>query len=228
MNFDDDDVYAPNYIEKMVAELEERNLAALTLSAWYDYHVKSGRCGFVDPTAMHDLDVLYQNEADMENSGKTAKEMKILRDEAVEQAVFGYGFSYAHRRGPALSHPYPDSWFGEDLIFMRQLRWAFGSRSVGLMRDEQGICLHMMHGANTADSVAHRSVPPKEFKGLDVWKLKVDFATPVRSVSRPAVGEAVGKFYSAEWKARRRRGQLQGAQPPPQAEAWQGEEEEEA
>lgn len=58
VHFDDDDVYGPSYIASMVAELDRRNLVALTLSAWYDFDLRLGRCGFVDPEALHDVDLV--------------------------------------------------------------------------------------------------------------------------------------------------------------------------
>merc|ERR1712232_1511026 len=49
VQFDDDDLYAPEYIETMVKHLREKNFAAVTLRTWYDFDVHSLKCGFVDP-----------------------------------------------------------------------------------------------------------------------------------------------------------------------------------
>ncbi|CAE7655920.1 unnamed protein product, partial [Symbiodinium pilosum] len=109
----------------------------------------------------------------------------------VEGAVYGYGFSYVHFRGPALHHPYPDTKMCEDVNFMLQLREAYGQR-VGLHRDLEGICLHVMHGGNTADSMLHRAVSAEDMAKLDVCKL--DFvAALARKVQKEL--ERPGRFF---------------------------------
>ncbi|OLQ08853.1 hypothetical protein AK812_SmicGene7628 [Symbiodinium microadriaticum] len=167
VNFDDDDIYGPSYVSAMVRELQRKNLVALTLSAWYDFDTRMNRCGYVDPEALTDLDLPNSNLAD---AAKT--ELEKLRRSGVEGAVYGYGFSYVHLREPGLQHPYPDTKMCEDVKFMLQLRDAFGPR-VGLRKDLEGICLHIMHGGNTADSMLHRAVSADEITRLDVSKLQI-------------------------------------------------------
>lgn len=167
VNFDDDDIYGPSYVSSMVRELQRKNLVALTLSAWYDFDTRMNRCGYVDPEALTDLDLPNSNLAD---AAKT--ELEKLRRSGVEGAVYGYGFSYVHLREPGLQHPYPDTKMCEDIKFMLQLRDAFGPR-VGLRKDLEGICLHIMHGGNTADSMLHRAVSADEIARLDVSKLQI-------------------------------------------------------
>jgi len=61
VNFDDDDIYAPTYVTRMVTEMQEKGLAALTLSSWYNYFMhnnftNSGICGYSDPECCGALD----------------------------------------------------------------------------------------------------------------------------------------------------------------------------
>eukprot|EP00930_Biecheleria_cincta_P086924 TRINITY_DN76178_c0_g1_i1.p1 TRINITY_DN76178_c0_g1~~TRINITY_DN76178_c0_g1_i1.p1 ORF type:complete len:664 (-),score=79.20 TRINITY_DN76178_c0_g1_i1:16-1980(-) len=159
--FDDDDIYAPNYISTMVSHLRSKNLIAVTLSSWYDYDTRLGACGFVDPQALNDMDLVH---------GRQYTFMKQLRDSAVESAVYGYGFSYVYTRDAIMLRPYPDMNSCEDIFWMLQLRDAVGR--VGLLRDTAGICLHLIHGGNTADSVMHRGVAPETMASLEVAKLQ--------------------------------------------------------
>ena len=39
VNFDDDDLYAPGYVPRVVQLMRGRNLVGLTLSAWYNYYI---------------------------------------------------------------------------------------------------------------------------------------------------------------------------------------------
>ena len=57
VNFDDDDLYADKYVERMVTEMKKRSLVALTLSGWYNFRLRrnctnlreSTPAGYSDP-----------------------------------------------------------------------------------------------------------------------------------------------------------------------------------
>uniref|UniRef100_A0A7S4RBM0 Glycosyltransferase 2-like domain-containing protein n=1 Tax=Alexandrium monilatum TaxID=311494 RepID=A0A7S4RBM0_9DINO len=178
VNFDDDDLYAPGYIESMLEFLEGRDAVALTLSTWYDFDMQQLKCGFVDPIALGAPDPLGVSLG-LARGGppRLALEERLPPPEA-HDTLFGYGFSYVHLRAPAIARPYPDVSLGEDVAFIAGLQEAHGERSMRLVRDEVGVCLHVMHGGNTADSAIHRDALPEEGMGLAVWDL--DFALPLR------------------------------------------------
>jgi len=154
VNFDDDDIYAPTYISKMVREMQSRNLDALTLSSWYNYFVTTGAVGYADPQKVWEkpVDQISVNEMD--------------------EVLYGYGFSYVHRRRPALAMPYPNVEFAEDAPFMLGLRRALGSDRVALKRDTEGLCMHLVHRANSAGHMpTAREVPDAEAFTLEVGAL---------------------------------------------------------
>lgn len=145
-NFDDDDVYAPAYVTKMVTHLQEHDLTAVTLSHWYNYFVRDGSCGFSDKECWDVSDL-----------------------EELEEVLYGYGFSYVHRRHEALLMPYPNVDFAEDAPFMLTLRQVLGDHKVGLKNDEEGLCMHIIHRANsTGDPDYARKVGPSEIRDLEV------------------------------------------------------------
>lgn len=145
-NFDDDDVYAARYAAEMVGELRARGLAAVTLSSWFNFFVRRGVCGYSEPASWGPLD-----------------------QEDLEANLYGYGFSYVHRRREALALPYPNADFAEDLPFMLKLREALGDDAVLLKADEAGLCMHIVHRANsTVDPEFSRELSPEELAELEV------------------------------------------------------------
>jgi len=151
VNFDDDDLYAPTYVEKIVGAMQQRMLVGVTLSAWYNYYVGKGVCTFSDPSGWG----------------------QWVSDEAeLEKVLYGYGFSYSHRRAPSLNYPYPDVGFAEDAPFFLKLRDTFGNNKVVLWKDEEGLCVHIMHRANTAQVLGTKTISACEISKLAVTDLK--------------------------------------------------------
>jgi len=126
VNFDDDDLYADRYVERMVGVMKSRSLVALTLSGWYNFFESRGTAGYSEP-----------NSWDPEDQ----KEM--------DEILYGYGFSYAHLRVMAMFFPYPNLRFAEDAPFMLRLREKFGHERVGLLEDVEGLCLHIVHSTSS-------------------------------------------------------------------------------
>lgn len=154
VNFDDDDIYAPTYITKMVTEMCARRLQGLTLSSWYNYFVTTGAVGYADPRKVWEEPV------------------EDMSQEAMDDVLFGYGFSYVHRRRPALALPYPNVGFAEDAPFFLGLRKALGNEKIGLKHDTEGLCMHLVHRANSAGHMpVARDVLESELPLLDVGSI---------------------------------------------------------
>lgn len=159
-NFDDDDLYAPNYISTMIEAMRKHRSFGVTLSSWYVYDVGCCKMGFVDPQAM------CEDPREKENW------------------LYGYGFSYVYTRKAALCHPYPDRNMREDYDFFLTVRnsellhdrdplgaFTLGGPRVQLLYDEYGICVHTLHPRSTSHSWAKREVPMDEVLGLDFAEL---------------------------------------------------------
>lgn len=128
VNFDDDDIYAASYVSTMVREMQEKNLDALTLSAWHNFYCRTGACGYSDSDCWDAMD-----------------------QEELDEVLYGYGFSYVYKRSVALLFPYPNADFAEDAPFLLKLRDVFGKDRVALKKDDAGVCMHIMHQSNTTD-----------------------------------------------------------------------------
>ena len=135
VNFDDDDLYADRYVERMVTAMQQRNLVAVTLSGWHNFFEARGSAGYSEPKSWDPED---QDEMD--------------------EILYGYGFSYVHLRVMALFFPYPNLAFAEDAPFMLKLRDKMGGDRVGLLEDVEGLCLHIVHSkSSTPDpEISHR------------------------------------------------------------------------
>merc|ERR1712151_534881 len=151
VNFDDDDLYAPQYVQRIVGEMRSKELIGITLSAWYNYYTGKGICTFSDP----------------EGWGEWVNDPQELTN-----ILYGYGFSYTHRRAPSLTNPYPDVGFAEDAPFFLKLKECYGENKVILWKDMEGLCMHIMHKANTAQVLGTRNVPAEEIAELRVADLK--------------------------------------------------------
>merc|ERR1712032_1158582 len=138
----------------MVGEMREKSLVAITLSSWYNFFwynrfTLSGVCGYSDADCWGPLE---QDELD--------------------EVLYGYGFSYVHQRRVALRYPYPNLDFAEDAPFFLKLREDFGDSKVALKKDEEGICMHIMHQANsTGDPEFSRRLTQPELVDLEVSSL---------------------------------------------------------
>jgi glycosyltransferase involved in cell wall biosynthesis len=168
VNFDDDDVYAASYVQRMVGEMRARGLVGITLSAWYNYFVSSGEIGYTDPTVAWEV-----------------PPSQMPKDE-MEEVLYGYGFSYVHTRRAALALPYPDVEFAEDAPFFIRLKQVFGSGRVVLKKDKVGLCMHLVHRANSAgDMPIARNVGLLEADTLDVapiFQRFLESSSSIRSV----------------------------------------------
>ena len=139
VNFDDDDLYADRYVERMLTAMQQRNLVALTLSGWHNFFEALGCAGYSEPKSWDPVHIAeaiaVQNLIHF-----------ILEDE-MDEILYGYGFSYVHLRVMALFFPYPNLAFAEDAPFMLKLREKMGR--VGLMEDVEGLCLHIVHSSSS-------------------------------------------------------------------------------
>ena len=150
VNFDDDDLYADRYVERMVDEMKQRNLVALTLSGWHNFFEARGSAGYSGP-----------NSWDPED------------DNEMDEILYGYGFSYVHLRAMAVFFPYPNLAFAEDAPFMLKLREKMGDGRVGLLEDVEGLCLHIVHStSSTGDPEISHQLTEEELSDLAVSECK--------------------------------------------------------
>lgn len=131
-HFDDDDLYAPEYIATMVAAMEAEDADFVKLSSWLVHDLQT------DQTGLFDADTPMPHPT-----------LGALR----EQFLFTYGFSFLYRKALFPTFSFLATSWGEDQDILRRVRDA--GKTLALHRDLAGICLHNQHGENCSRSFAH-------------------------------------------------------------------------
>ncbi|KAH8096085.1 hypothetical protein JL720_3435 [Aureococcus anophagefferens] len=131
-HFDDDDLYAPTYVERMVKALDSKKADLVKLSAFYYYDV------------LDDPDWLYRYDADDDmEAGRHLRR-------------WSYGFSFVYRSELADSVGFhDDGWCGEDYdLATRAARLGY---RCGVVDDADRRALHMRHRSNAIATPIFRS-----------------------------------------------------------------------
>lgn len=138
--FDDDDYYAPDYLEFMVDALGNADL--VKLAGFYVYMAgadpsRADFFGYWDTAAAEP-----HCYALTPGGGAEVREGLAVED----RNLFGYGFSYVFRKDVFERVRFPDVNFGEDYELVVRMRDA-GLRPVH-RHDDRGLALHMLHARN--------------------------------------------------------------------------------
>ncbi|MDA9761680.1 glycosyltransferase family 2 protein [Desulfobacterales bacterium] len=165
-HFDDDDYYAPNYLETLQNLLSNQGNDLAKLSGWFCYHEASESFGYWD-TKRSDLPhiVFSRNE-------KLKYTTNSFSKEDYRSFLIGYGFSYIYYKKVWEKVKFPDSDFAEDSTFIElAIKQYF---KVGHIQDGEGICLHIIHKENTSKCFPNYLIPRiLESKYFDYWKKKI-------------------------------------------------------
>eukprot|EP00467_Chlorarachnion_reptans_P018402 CAMPEP_0114500520 /NCGR_PEP_ID=MMETSP0109-20121206/8008_1 /TAXON_ID=29199 /ORGANISM="Chlorarachnion reptans, Strain CCCM449" /LENGTH=662 /DNA_ID=CAMNT_0001678187 /DNA_START=105 /DNA_END=2093 /DNA_ORIENTATION=+ len=121
--FDDDDVYAPRYIERMVEAMRKFKVDFVKLASWHWYNVEKGLLGRWEPIQSR-----------------------------CNNFVWGFGFSYVFKRAVWEQTKYPDRDFGEDFEFLTGVRGTENLKILALETPRFGLgdamTIHVKHGDN--------------------------------------------------------------------------------
>lgn len=146
VHFDDDDFYAPSYVERMVEALDRGNDVA-KLSGWFLYSAVHRRLGYWDTA----------RGGSHHRWGRTATSYVEAPDSpASEDNLLGYGFSYAYRRDVWQASRFPPLNACEDAPFLREAARRF---RVTAFPDGEGLCLHTLHARSTSLCLPQYELP---------------------------------------------------------------------
>ena len=140
-HFDDDDLYAPHYLERMAGLLGGADL--LTLSAWFALHEQTGQFFWWD-SAQALAHRFAVSGAGITPQTRPPGEVAA----ALDPNLWGYGFSYLYRRAAWERVKFPALGFGEDYQFVQGLAAAGCARVAA--PDCEGLVLHVVHGSNAS------------------------------------------------------------------------------
>jgi glycosyltransferase involved in cell wall biosynthesis len=169
VHFDDDDFYAPHYLETMAQKLEAYDF--VKLGAWYFHSERHGAWGYADPAT------------------PAPHTYRVGRDVAIQtlpgfvpdpSMIWGYGFSYAYRKSVIEAHPFEPVSFGEDHGLAARLL----ETDVRMHRfaDTEGLAVHVVHAGSSSEVFAQRilderDVPPHLLAGIRALHMGLGGAT---------------------------------------------------
>jgi glycosyltransferase involved in cell wall biosynthesis len=144
VHFDDDDYYAPHYIQTLVDHLGDADL--VTLSGWFGYAARYDRFYYWDTRVLHHTHVrIHPYEGIRMEDLKTA-----VDDQFIHRNVWGFGFSYVFRKRVCSAVQFDETLhFGfEDYPFARAIiDQGFHVKS---FPDEVGLVIHVNHLLNVS------------------------------------------------------------------------------
>ncbi len=156
VHFDDDDYYAPNYLERVQQELQKASF--FTLHSWFSYDAKTGQFYYWDTEEIGE--VRYFVNA---ISGSRIREVDFgpyldhQKEELNRKGRKGYGFSFAYTKEVATHCFFQELDLAEDRLFFEEVEgkgFPITSRS-----DREGIALHVIHHTNTSGEFPQYRIP---------------------------------------------------------------------
>lgn len=158
VQFDDDDLYAPSYIETMLAHLGSEDL--IKLDGWYLQREADRSLWYWDTAHLVEPHFIVSGKPEKPigtyDIGAALKDDKE-RHEFVAQNRWGYGFSYAYRRDWARRARFPDVYNCEDIVFVNNMR-SLGAK-LRAVSDPDGIVVHVLHPRSTSQCYPQYRVP---------------------------------------------------------------------
>lgn len=149
--FDDDDYYAPAYLQTMLARLEESGAAITKLSGWFVYSANLRRLGYWDTANLLGLHFTFGPEPVLQGF------VNQTPPENMKNNWLGYGFSYVFRRAAWEAAPFPAMDYASDYGFV-SAAIAAGQR-FDHFADTSGICLHILRRDNMSKSFPQYLLP---------------------------------------------------------------------
>ncbi len=148
-HFDDDDYYAPNYIETMVSLLGERDL--ITLDSWYIYSICHHFFGYWDKALV--LGVHYA----LSPAGVQAMPFETVTPEDINGYLLGYGFTYMYRKKAWASVTFENLHHRSDYHFVQALIQR--GCEIATVADQQGLVLHTISTNNVSRAFPQYRLP---------------------------------------------------------------------
>ena len=147
---DDDEYYAPRYLEYMVNKLEAKGADLVKLSAFFIYSAVYDRFAYWDLTEKTGLHFIWSDQP-------IAVAHVDEKDTMFKDNHLGYGFSYVYLKTVWSASPFASVAFNEDAPFVHAALTQ--SKAVEFIKDEVGLCIHVLHAANTSACFPQYAIP---------------------------------------------------------------------
>lgn len=168
-HFDDDDFYAPTYLETMARHLAEHDF--VKLGAWYLYSERHDFWGYFDAESPSPVHYHLRNNGTIRRIEDYQTDLSML---------WGYGFSFAYRREMMNSIGFEPLNNGEDVNLVREKLLNSGFR-LHHFADTEGIALHILNPMNAGEvypqyRLFQEHVPPM------LWIPVTDVTKPLAAI----------------------------------------------
>jgi len=149
-HFDDDDWYAPSYLQTMTQALQEQQLDLVKLSVWNALSELDGSFWQADTQTLSPKHFVVWSDKPPESVQMSDAELASLPQDVYDDNLWGYGFSYVYRRLVGERAPFLNANFREDIEFVRRVgQFA----RIGHLTDHADKVVHTMHAKNTAQRI---------------------------------------------------------------------------
>jgi len=158
-HFDDDDYYAPNYLEHMLGNGREQSADLIKLVTWPNYVMQYA-------TLPREIQFKFGPQCTPDDKGGAIH----MRDQSVNPE--GFGFSFLYRRHLAASRPFPAVSFNEDAPWAVAVQRHDRAR-MALVRIpvDDPITVHIHHGRNSSICDASMACPDAMFAKVQALDL---------------------------------------------------------
>jgi len=147
MHFDDDDYYAPNYVERMLTHLGHQDF--VTLSSWYSYIWGDRQFYYWDTEAI----AAHHFQLQPDGQYHLIAMDDMSPDEQYDwmtNMLWGFGFSYVYRRSFWQQVQFNNTINAcEDFYFVMEAINR-GQGNLTYVADHEALVLHMIHPQNTS------------------------------------------------------------------------------
>jgi glycosyltransferase involved in cell wall biosynthesis len=152
-HFDDDDLYAPDYLTSLMKLRGEADF--FTLSGWFARGEKADTWWYWDTERIlpYRYAVSGVGAVPQIRSATTDKEQR-----GIELNLWGYGFSYLYKKAVWETNHFPPVGFGEDYAFAKKVAEQGFKRAAA--PDTEGLALHILHGTNSSGMYPQFALPP--------------------------------------------------------------------
>ena len=139
LHFDDDDFYAPGYVEAMVGELLSKDVDLLNLRGWFIYDARHRFFGYWDLEVKEGLHYVCNNE------GVNPIILSGANNAPLANNHLGYAAGWVYRKKVWQAAPFSDQDWNEDGLFALKAAESF---KLAGTHDTRGLCLHLRHPHN--------------------------------------------------------------------------------
>lgn len=147
---DDDDFYAPDYVESIASFMRNGNVDFFSLNGWFVYDFRTSLLGYRYSNVKTGLFYLLGPDA------ATLVNITDPRHPPFARSHLGYGFCYAYRKTVTDGTRWNHLNLTEDTDFASRIPAHLVRKH---MTDATGICLHNLHGTNTAVHAVNYLLP---------------------------------------------------------------------